>query len=64
MYLSCNNYPETTKEYLLKYNAYVNMINKMKVTLKKIPNLFENDEKIKKYSYLLLKIQISLLNKS
>lgn len=34
------------------------------VTLKKIPQLFGNDEKIKKYSYLLLKIQINLLNKS
>jgi hypothetical protein len=48
MFLSCNNYPETIREYLLKYNAYV--------TIKKLPVMFSNEEKIKKYSYLLLKI--------
>lgn len=62
MFITCNNYPDKVKEYLVEYNAFVIIIKyniyllNFKLTIKKLPNQFPDNEKIKKYSYLLLKI--------
>lgn len=47
MYLSCNNFPDKIRTFLLEYNAFF--------IVKKLPTMF-NDKKINKYSYRLLKV--------
>ena len=55
MYVSCINFNEKIRMYLIDYNAFVPI-------RKYASNLF-NNEKIKQYAYSILKIQIEQLNK-
>lgn len=55
LYIACNNYPEKINNFLIDYKEYL--------AIKKFPGLFPDDMRIKKYSHLLLKIQILNFNK-
>lgn len=55
LYITCNNYPDKINTYLIEYKEYL--------AIKKFPQQFPDNEKIKKYSHLLLKIQIQNFGK-
>ncbi|CAD8069343.1 unnamed protein product [Paramecium sonneborni] len=55
IYITCNNFSDKINNYLIDYKEYL--------AIKKFPGMFPENKKIKKYSHLLLKIQILNFNK-
>ncbi|KAM3145932.1 hypothetical protein pb186bvf_001910 [Paramecium bursaria] len=50
LYITCNNFPDKIYTFLIDYKEYL--------AIKKFPGYFPDNKKIRKYSYLLLKIQV------